>query len=168
MRRSGHRRGTAVGPRPERPRFAQVFADRLTRYPQRHRATAGLTGWAQVNGFVGNTSIRKRLRLDLDYIECWSPEFDVCVITLTLCRIVRRPQRKQFDFFSQALIKSIKSFGISDDTLYVQHCPMANNNNGADWISMEKVISNPYYGDKRWTCGGKQDTITKDFRLHQN
>ena len=73
-------------------------------------------------------------------------------------------QRKQFDFFSQALIKTIKVFGISDDTLYVQHCPMANNNEGADWISKEENIQNPYYGDKMLKCGVVKATITKDFK----
>ena len=73
-------------------------------------------------------------------------------------------QRQQFDFFSQALIKTIKVFGISDDTLYVQHCPMANNNEGADWISKEENIQNPYYGDKMLKCGIVKTTITKDFK----
>ncbi len=73
-------------------------------------------------------------------------------------------QRKQFDFFSQALIKSIKVFGISEDTLYVQHCPMVNNNEGADWISKDKSIQNPYFGDKMLTCGVVKATIDKDFK----
>ncbi len=73
-------------------------------------------------------------------------------------------QRKQFDFFSQALIKSIKVFGISQNTLYVQHCPMANNNEGADWISKEEAVQNPYYGDKMLTCGVVKATIDKDFK----
>ena len=73
-------------------------------------------------------------------------------------------QRKQFDFFSQALIKSIKVFGIPEDTLYVQHCPMANNNEGADWISKEKQIQNPYFGDKMMKCGVVKTTIDKDFK----
>ena len=73
-------------------------------------------------------------------------------------------QRKQFDFFSQALIKTIKVFGIPDDTLYVQHCPMANNNEGADWISKEEIVQNPYFGDKMLTCGLVKTTIDKDFK----
>lgn len=73
-------------------------------------------------------------------------------------------QRKQFDFFSQALIKTIKVFGIADDTLYVQHCPMANSNEGADWISKEENIQNPYYGDQMLKCGVVKATITKDFK----
>lgn len=62
-------------------------------------------------------------------------------------------QREQFDFLSQALIKSLTAFGVSSDTFYIQHCPMANENNGADWISDEKKIRNPYFGDKMLTCG---------------
>ena len=73
-------------------------------------------------------------------------------------------QRKQFDFLSQALIKSIKIFGIPGDTLYVQHCPMAFDNAGADWISDVQEIYNPYFGDKMLKCGLVQDTITKDFK----
>ena len=62
-------------------------------------------------------------------------------------------QRKQFDFVSQALIKAISVFGLPKGTLYVQHCPMAFNNTGADWISDEKQIRNPYFGDKMMKCG---------------
>ena len=73
-------------------------------------------------------------------------------------------QRKQFDYISQALINSIQVFGVPDDTLYVQHCPMANNNEGADWISTEEKIQNPYYGDKMLTCGVVKTTIDKTFK----
>jgi len=73
-------------------------------------------------------------------------------------------QRKQFDFFSQALIKSIKVFGIPTDTYYVQHCPMAFDNEGADWLSGEEEILNPYFGDQMLKCGIVEETITKDFK----
>ncbi len=73
-------------------------------------------------------------------------------------------QRNQFDFLSQALIKSIKVFGIGEDTLYVQHCPMANNDEGADWLSSEKEIRNPYFGDQMLTCGLVKDTIDSTFK----
>ncbi|WP_235297618.1 efflux RND transporter periplasmic adaptor subunit [Portibacter marinus] len=62
-------------------------------------------------------------------------------------------QRNQFDFLSQALINSVKAFGTHEDTYYVQHCPMAKGNEGADWISSEKAIRNPYFGDKMMKCG---------------
>ncbi|MCB9261180.1 MAG: efflux RND transporter periplasmic adaptor subunit [Flavobacteriales bacterium] len=73
-------------------------------------------------------------------------------------------QRKQFDFLSQALIKSIKVFGIANDTFYVQHCPMANDNEGADWLSKHEKVLNPYFGDKMLTCGTVQDTIDINFK----
>ena len=62
-------------------------------------------------------------------------------------------QRKQFDFLSQAMINSVKAFGTRENTYYVQYCPMALNNQGADWISTEKEIENPYFGDKMMKCG---------------
>lgn len=73
-------------------------------------------------------------------------------------------QRKQFDFLSQALIKSIKVFGITNSTFYVQHCPMANDNEGADWLSKHEKILNPYFGEKMLTCGTVQDTIDINFK----
>ena len=73
-------------------------------------------------------------------------------------------QRAQFDFLSQALIKAIKVFGIPSDKFYVEHCPMAFDNKGADWLSREKEIQNPYFGDKMLTCGIVQDSLTKDFK----
>ena len=76
-------------------------------------------------------------------------------------------QRKQFGFFSESLIKSIKVFGIPEDTYYVQYCPMAFDNEGADWISDVTEIRNPYFGDKMLKCGTVKDTITKDFKNPQ-
>ena len=68
-------------------------------------------------------------------------------------------QRKQFSFLSTALIQSIAAFGITGDPLYVQHCPMAQNDDGADWLSAEKEIRNPYFGDFMLTCGYVSDTL---------
>lgn len=62
-------------------------------------------------------------------------------------------QRNQFDFLSQAMINSIKAFGTNDKTYYIQYCPMAKDNQGADWISTESQIRNPYFGDKMMKCG---------------
>lgn len=73
-------------------------------------------------------------------------------------------QRKQFEFLSKALINTIKVFGIPDDAFYIQHCPMAFDNDGADWISDVEEIKNPYFGDRMLRCGWVQETITKDFR----
>ena len=69
-------------------------------------------------------------------------------------------QRQQFDFLSQAIIGTVKAFGVPQDVFYVQHCPMANNDRGADWLSREKEIRNPYFGDKMLTCGLVTDTIS--------
>lgn len=62
-------------------------------------------------------------------------------------------QRKQFGFVSDALIQVIEAFGTSGEALYVQHCPMAFNNQGGDWIAREAAIQNPYFGDKMMRCG---------------
>ncbi len=75
---------TLVGPRPEQPEFVKEFANLIPRYHERHQVTPGLTGWAQVNGWRGNTAIEERLQYDMFYIENWSPWFDLKIILLTL------------------------------------------------------------------------------------
>jgi Undecaprenyl-phosphate glucose phosphotransferase len=75
-----------VGPRPERPPFVQQFKARIPQYMLRHRVRSGITGWAQVNGWRGNTSIEKRIEYDLYYIENWSLLLDVKILILTLFR----------------------------------------------------------------------------------
>jgi Undecaprenyl-phosphate glucose phosphotransferase len=75
-----------VGPRPERPYFVEQFKERLPQYMLRHKVKAGITGWAQVNGWRGNTSLEKRLEYDLYYIENWSVGLDLKIIWLTLVR----------------------------------------------------------------------------------
>lgn len=78
-----------VGPRPERPPFVQEFRQTIPRYMLRHKVKSGITGWAQINGYRGNTSIRKRLELDMYYIENWSLGFDFRIILLTILRLNR-------------------------------------------------------------------------------
>jgi Undecaprenyl-phosphate glucose phosphotransferase len=73
-----------VGPRPERPSFVEEFRRRVPRYMLRHKVKAGITGWAQINGWRGNTSIEKRIEYDLYYIERWSMGFDVRILLQTL------------------------------------------------------------------------------------
>jgi Cu(I)/Ag(I) efflux system membrane fusion protein len=73
-------------------------------------------------------------------------------------------QREQFDYLSQAIINAIRVFGVHTDTFYIQHCPMAFDNDGADWVSHEREIRNPYFGDKMLKCGIVKDTITRDTR----
>lgn len=73
-----------VGPRPERPQFVEKFKEEIPRYMIKHQVRPGLTGWAQVNGYRGDTSIRKRIDYDLYYIENWSMAFDIKIIFLTI------------------------------------------------------------------------------------
>jgi lipopolysaccharide/colanic/teichoic acid biosynthesis glycosyltransferase len=75
-----------VGPRPERPNFVAEFKDRIPQYMLRHKVKAGITGWAQVHGWRGNTSIEKRIEYDLYYIENWSVRLDFKIMWLTLLR----------------------------------------------------------------------------------
>ena len=72
-----------VGPRPERPFFVEKFREEIPRYMVKHQVRPGLTGWAQVKGYRGDTSIRKRIECDLYYIENWSVGFDIKIIFLT-------------------------------------------------------------------------------------
>ena len=73
-----------VGPRPERPGFVEEFRRRVPGYMLRHKMKAGITGWAQINGWRGNTSIEKRIEHDLYYIERWSLAFDLKILLQTL------------------------------------------------------------------------------------
>ena len=73
-----------VGPRPERPELIEKFKHNIPNYMLRHKIKAGLTGWAQVNGWRGNTSLEKRIEHDLYYIENWSVSFDLRILFLTL------------------------------------------------------------------------------------
>ncbi|RMG40216.1 MAG: undecaprenyl-phosphate glucose phosphotransferase [Candidatus Dadabacteria bacterium] len=75
-----------VGPRPERPVFIQDFRKKIPRYMLRHKVPAGMTGWAQVNGWRGDTSIDKRIEYDLYYIENWSLLLDFKILCLTLLK----------------------------------------------------------------------------------
>jgi Undecaprenyl-phosphate glucose phosphotransferase len=75
-----------VGPRPERPHFVAQFKHKIPQYMLRHKVKAGLTGWAQVNGWRGNTPLEKRIEYDLYYIENWSVRLDLKIMWLTLLR----------------------------------------------------------------------------------
>jgi Undecaprenyl-phosphate glucose phosphotransferase len=75
-----------VGPRPERPFFVEQFKHRIPQYMLRHKVKAGITGWAQVNGWRGNTSLEKRIEYDLYYIENWSVTLDLKIMWLTVFR----------------------------------------------------------------------------------
>lgn len=73
-----------VGPRPERPFFVEKFREEIPRYMVKHQVRPGITGWAQINGYRGNTSIRKRIEYDLYYIENWTLGFDFKILFLTI------------------------------------------------------------------------------------
>ncbi|HWF84542.1 MAG TPA: undecaprenyl-phosphate glucose phosphotransferase [Vicinamibacterales bacterium] len=75
-----------VGPRPERPLFVAQFKHKIPQYMLRHKVKAGITGWAQVNGWRGNTSIEKRIEYDLYYIENWSVRLDLKIMWLTVLK----------------------------------------------------------------------------------
>ena len=75
-----------VGPRPERPHFVEIFKREIPDYMLRHYMKSGITGWAQVNGWRGDTSIRKRIECDLYYMQHWALWFDLKIILLTLVR----------------------------------------------------------------------------------
>jgi exopolysaccharide biosynthesis polyprenyl glycosylphosphotransferase len=79
-----------VGPRPERPEFVELFEIQIRRYGERHRVKAGITGWAQVHGLRGQTSIADRAEWDNYYIENWSLALDLKILALTVLAVLRR------------------------------------------------------------------------------
>ena len=72
-----------VGPRPERPQFVEKFKEEIPRYMIKHQVRPGMTGWAQINGYRGDTSIKKRIEHDLYYIENWTMGLDFKILFLT-------------------------------------------------------------------------------------
>lgn len=85
-----------VGPRPERPVYVLEFRDQIPRYMERHREKAGMTGWAQVNGLRGDTSISERTQYDLWYIENWSLWLDIKIIIRTVWNTLWRRNRNAY------------------------------------------------------------------------
>ena len=78
-----------VGPRPERPEFVMQFKQQIPGYMQKHLVKAGITGWAQVNDFRGDTDLSQRIQYDLFYIENWSVWFDLRIIALTILHVLK-------------------------------------------------------------------------------
>ncbi len=76
-----------VGPRPERPYFVQQFSQSIPAYDQRHQVRPGITGWAQINGWRGDTSLEKRVEFDLFYVRNWSLRFNLRILLLTPFRV---------------------------------------------------------------------------------
>jgi Undecaprenyl-phosphate glucose phosphotransferase len=85
-----------VGPRPERPVFVRKFSKSIPNYVVRHAVKAGMTGWAQVNGWRGNSSLRKRVQFDLYYITHWNPLFDIRIMFLTVWRMLFQKQKHAY------------------------------------------------------------------------
>lgn len=75
---------SVVGPRPERPQFVEKFKEEIPRYMVKHQVRPGLTGWAQINGYRGDTSIKRRIEHDIFYIENWTLSFDIKIMFLTI------------------------------------------------------------------------------------
>jgi lipopolysaccharide/colanic/teichoic acid biosynthesis glycosyltransferase len=78
-----------VGPRPERPEFVELFEGRVYRYNDRHRVKSGITGWAQISGWRGKTSLASRVEWDNWYIENWSPWLDFKILLRTFGAVAR-------------------------------------------------------------------------------
>ncbi len=68
-------------------------------------------------------------------------------------------QRENLELLSEATFSLTKAFGANEETLYYQHCPMANNNQGAYWLSSNKEIRNPYFGEKMLNCGSTEEVL---------
>lgn len=85
-----------VGPRPEQPRWVEQFSQQIPRYMLRHKEKAGLTGWAQVNGLRGDTSIEERTRYDIYYVENWSLLFDIKIILRTIANFLIGKQENAY------------------------------------------------------------------------
>ena len=80
-----------VGPRPERPVFVEKFRDEIPSYMQKHKVKGGITGWAQVNGWRGDTDLKKRIEHDIYYIDNWSIWLDLKIILLTVFKGMIHP-----------------------------------------------------------------------------
>ncbi len=96
-----------VGPRPERPHFVEIFRREIPGYMRRHELKPGITGWAQVRGWRGDTSIRQRLEHDLYYLQHWTVWFDLKILCLT---IVGTPSGTRVDS-SSSQVKSASNSG---------------------------------------------------------
>ena len=91
-----------VGPRPELPKFVEQFQKEIPDYFRRHRVKSGITGWAQVNGFKGDTSIKERVRFDIFYIENWSFWFDIKIIIKTTFLIIAEAFGGKYEYRSRS------------------------------------------------------------------
>ena len=110
-----------VGPRPELPHFVEQFREAIPLYMVKHQVKPGMTGWAQVNGYRGDTSIRKRIELDLWYIDNWSPFLDIKILlrTVPFGMFTDERSEKESDADVKVIVASHKPYWMPDDPLYV-------------------------------------------------
>ena len=77
---------SVIGPRPERPYFVEEFKEKIPKYMVKHQVKPGLTGWAQIHGCRGNTSIKKRIEFDIEYVENWHMGLDLAIMIKTVVK----------------------------------------------------------------------------------
>ena len=124
-------------------------------------ATDAAMSQAGASAFLQKVQMMNTENLDAKAKEFWEEQEKAFIAhgqRITTLGDVER-QRKQFDFLSQALIKTAKAFGVGDGEYYIQHCPMAFNDTGADWISNVEEIRNPYFGDVMLKCGFVEEEL---------
>lgn len=110
-----------VGPRPELPHFVEQFKETIPLYMVKHQVKPGMTGWAQVNGYRGDTSIKKRIELDLWYIDNWSPLLDLIILFRTVPFGMITDERSQQECTAdvKVIVAAHKIYWMPSDSLYV-------------------------------------------------
>ena len=110
-----------VGPRPELPYFVDKFKEEIPLYMVKHQVKPGITGWAQVNGYRGDTSIKKRIELDLWYIDNWSPLLDLRILFMTVPWAMINDERigKEIDAEIKVIVATHKPYWMPRDELYI-------------------------------------------------
>ena len=110
-----------VGPRPELPHFVDQFKEKIPLYMVKHQVKPGITGWAQVNGYRGDTSIEKRIEYDLWYIENWSPQLDLKILFMTVpwAMINNEKFAQKEDMDIQVIVATHKPYWMPNDSMYL-------------------------------------------------
>lgn len=110
-----------VGPRPELPYFVEQFKEEIPLYMVKHQVKPGITGWAQVNGYRGDTSIKKRIELDLWYIDNWSPLLDLRILVMTVPWSMINDEKfcADSDADVKVIVATHKSYWMPTDPLYI-------------------------------------------------
>lgn len=110
-----------VGPRPELPYFVEQFKETIPLYMVKHQVKPGMTGWAQVNGYRGDTSIRKRIELDLWYIDNWSPWLDLKILfqTVPFAMLSGDRAEKESEADVKIIVATHKQYWMPDDPVYL-------------------------------------------------